>query len=365
MFRSRCARVVATAVAGAALLAACSSGDDGTSAPTTTAAAPPSSDGSVVTAACESVEGTLTVYSGRSEALVSDLFAQFTAATGVKVQARYGDSGELAGQILTEGSATPADVFFSQDAGALGAIEVGGLFAQLPPYIAERVPQGFRSGDDAWVGTSGRVRVIVYNPTKVASPPTTIDALLDPVWKGQIGFAPTNASWQSFVTALRVLRGEDGARAWLESFAANKPVAYEKNAAVRDAVNAGQVALGLSNHYYLFELIAAEGTDAVVAKNQFLAAGDPGGLVNVAGVGVLKASDNETAAQCFASYLVSDSGQEYFVAKTFEYPLVDGVEQYEGLPALADLKPPVIDLANLRTIAETQELLSDVGLLTR
>lgn len=366
MFLSRCGRVMASVMAGTALLAACSSAENGSSATSTTGSASSSSTGeSVAKAACDGAAGTLTVYSGRSEALVSQLFDDFTTATGVKVQARYGDSGELAGQILTEGSATPADAFFSQDAGALGAIEAGGLFAPLPTSIIERVPEKFRSAEDRWIGTSGRVRVIVYNPTKVASPPSTIDALLDPVWKGQIGFAPTNASWQSFVTALRVLRGEAGARAWLEAFADNKPVAFEKNAAVRDAVNAGQVALGLVNHYYLYELIAAEGADAIVAKNQFLAAGDPGGLVNVAGVGVLEASDNGLAAQCFASYLVSAAGQGYFVSRTFEYPLVEGITQSEGLPSLTDLEPPVIDLANLRTIAETQELLADVGLLTR
>jgi len=312
---------------------------------------------------CDGATGSITVYSGRSEKLVADLYTRFTAETGVAVEARYGDSGELAGQILTEGSATPADVFFSQDAGALGAVSLGGLFATLPDSILDRVSPEFRSAGADWVGASGRVRVIVYNPELVPSPPSSIDELLEPSWKGRIGFAPTNASWQSFVTALRVTRGEDAARDWLEAFAANDPVPYEKNAAVRDAVNAGEVPLGLVNHYYLFEKIAAEGADAVVAVNQYLP-GDVGGLVNVAGAGVLTDSDNAEAASCLVSYLVSDDGQEYFVDTTFEYPLVAGIAQAEGQPALADLDPPAIDLADLSSIAETQELLADVGLLT-
>lgn len=312
---------------------------------------------------CENARGTITVYSGRSEKLVADLYTQFSAATGVGVDVRYGDSGELAGQILTEGSASPADVFFSQDAGALGAVSQAGLFTTLPPSTLERVAPEFSSTTGDWIGASGRVRVIVYDPARVPTPPTSIDELLDPSWEGQIGFAPTNASWQSFVTALRVVRGEDAAREWLQAFAANDPVAYEKNGAIRDAVNAGEVALGLVNHYYLYEKIAAEGADAVVAENQYLP-GDVGGLVNIAGAGVLADSDNGRGAQCFVSYLVSDAGQEYFVTKSFEYPLVAGIAPAPGLPAFADLNPPALDLSDLSSIAETQELLADVGLLT-
>ena len=312
---------------------------------------------------CETASGSLTVYSGRSEKLVADLFSQFSTDTGIDVEVRYGDSGELAGQILTEGNATPADVFFSQDAGALGAVSEAGLFLELEDSVLNRVAAMYRSESNNWVGTSGRARVVIFNPTLVATPPTSIDELLDPQWKGKIGFAPTNASWQSFVTALRVLRGEDDARAWLEAFAANKPVAYEKNGSVRDAVNAGEVPLGLVNHYYLYEKIAAEGAENVVAQNQYLP-GDIGGLVNVAGIGALENSDNPEASQCLASYLVSDSAQKFFVEKSFEYPLVNGIVPYEGLPTLAELDPPSIDLSDLQSIAETQELLNDVGLLS-
>lgn len=312
---------------------------------------------------CETASGSLTVYSGRSEKLVADLFSQFSTDTGVDVEVRYGDSGELAGQILTEGKATPADVFFSQDAGALGAISEAGLIIELEDSILNRVAAMYRSESNNWVGTSGRARVVLFNPTLVATPPTSIDELLDPQWKGKIAFAPTNASWQSFVTALRVFRGEDEARTWLKAFDANKPVAYEKNGAVRDAVNAGEVALGLVNHYYLYEKLAAEGAENVVAQNQYLP-GDIGGLVNVAGIGALENSDNPEGSQCLASYLVSDSAQEFFVEKSFEYPLADGLAPFDGLPTLEELDPPSIDLSDLQSIAETQELLNDVGLLS-
>jgi len=305
------------------------------------------------------------VYSGRSEALVGELFVAFTNETGIEVDVRYGDSGEMAALVLTEGSSSPADLFFSQDAGALGAVEEASLFATLPSETLSLVESKYSSQTGNWVGTSGRARVVVYNPSLVDTPPAGIDDLLDPKWSGKIGYAPTNASWQSFVTALRVTRGEDAARTWLQGFAANKPVAYEKNAVVRDAVNSGDVALGLTNHYYLYEKIAAEGTAAVVAKNHYFVNGDVGGLVNVAGVGMLQSSKNQKSALALINYLLSPAGQEYFAQKSFEYPLVAGIAQYAELPALVDLNSPNIDLSDLKSIALTQEMLEEVGLLTK
>lgn len=306
----------------------------------------------------------IVVYSGRSEELVAPLIEQFTADTGIEVETRYAGSGEMAAQLITEGDKSPADVFLSQDAGALGAVSKAGLLAPIDAETLAAVPAEFSAADGTWVGVSGRARVIVYNPTLAPNPPDTIDALLAPEWKGKIGFAPSNASWQAFVTGLRVLRGDDGAEQWLRAFKAQDPQAFENNVAVRDAVDSGQAPLGLVNHYYLYELIQSKGADAVVAVNKFMAAGDPGGLINVAGVGVLKAAPNPAGAQQFAAYLVGETAQKYFAQETSEYPLIASVPPSAEMPPLADLKPPAVDLSQLDDIEATQELLVNTGLLT-
>ena len=346
----------ATMLSAALLLAACGGTTSDTS---TTSLTPEESTG-------QELRGqTITIYSGRNETLMAPLFEQFTNDTGIEVEVRYGDSGEMAALILTEGDKSPADVYFSQDAGALGAVDDSGLFAALPDDITSLVAPTFQSDTGNWVATSGRARVLVYNQNLVAVPPASLDDVLDPRWKGKIGYAPSNASWQSFVTALRVTRGEAGARTWLEGFAANEPVPYEKNGVVRDAVNSGEVSLGLINHYYLYELIASVGQENVVTKNHYFKDGDAGSLINVAGAAVLASSDRIDAALAFVRYLLSPAGQKYFVERTFEYPMISGVSAFSELPTLEELNPPAINLADLKSLEATQAMLEDVGLLTR
>jgi len=311
--------------------------------------------------------GTLTIYSGREEELVKPLFDRFEQETGIDVEVRYGDSAELAATIAEEGDNSPADVFFAQDPGSLGAVEQAGRLANLPDSILNRVDSRFRDPDGHWVGTSGRVRVVAYNTDELtaAELPNSILDYTDPKWKGKIGFPPTNASFQAFVSAMIIERGEEATRSWLEAIKANDPKLYEKNSQVVEAVAAGEIQVGFVNHYYLY-LVKEEQPDAPVA-NDFLPGEDPGALVSVAGAGVLEGADQESEARQFVEFLLSDESQRFYVdeAEEAEYPLVDGIEPKEGLPPLSQLQGPQIQLDDLGPQLErTLELLNEVGFTT-
>ena len=305
----------------------------------------------------------ITVYSGRSEELVAPLFEQFTEATGITVNARYGDTAELAAQILEEGDNSPADVFFAQDAGALGAVGAAGQFAELSATQLDAVPATFRSPEGLWVGVSGRARVVVYNTDAVdaSSLPTTIQGFAEPQWAGKVGWAPSNGSFQAFVTALRVVEGEDAAAEWLAAMQANDTQVYEKNSAIVAAVATGEIEVGLVNHYYLYQYLK-ENPDAPVA-NAYGATGQVEALVNVAGVGILASAGNPTGASTFVDYLLSAPAQEYFANETKEYPLAAGVPTPEGLPPLTSLGVADLDLTRLEDLAGTLELLQQQGVL--
>ena len=241
----------------------------------------------------------LVLYSGRSESLVAPLIEQISDSTGVDIEVRYASTPEMAAQIAEEGEASPADVFFSQDAGALGALDNAGLLQQLDESVTEAVPAEYRAADGTWVATSLRARVLIYDSRTLdeAEVPDTIDAVLAPEWKGRVGYAPTNASFQSFVTALRVDRGDEAAEQWLRDFLANDPQTFENNNALLQAVDAGAVELGLTNHYYWYNSAAEKGAENMRARVKYMAQGDPGALVNVAGVAILASTDRPDDAR--------------------------------------------------------------------
>lgn len=306
--------------------------------------------------------GDVTIYCGRNEALIGELVERIGDETGVTLAVRYGSTAELAAQILEEGENSPAGLFFSQDAGALGALAKAGRLTELPDDLLQMVDERFRDNEGRWIGLSGRARVLAYQPDLVSEeelPETILD--LPESGIGPIGIAPSNASFQTFVTALRLTEGEEGAREWLESLQASDLILYEGNGPIVDAVAAGEAAVGLVNHYYLHEK-RAENPD-ITAENYYFTNGDIGGLINVAGVGIIADSGQEAQAEAVVRYLLGEEAQTYFAEETFEYPLASGVSPVADLPPLDEYVHPDINLTDLDDLEGTLMLLTELGLI--
>ena len=350
------ALVALVALAALAALAAC--GKSGDKAPAGAAGS-----GSAEAAPAPAKATEITVYSGRSEKLVGPILAAFEQQHGVKLKVRYGETAALATLVLEEGTRSPAAVFLAQDVGAVGALTHKGLLAPLPDDVLARVPDAYRAVKKTWVGVTGRVRTIAYAPsrTQEAALPTSVLDLTGPAWKGKVGWAPQNASFQVFVTGLRKLLGDDAAAKWLADMKANGTRDYPKNGAIMQAVASGEIALGLVNHYYLYQFLAED--PQFGAANHFTAPGDAGSLVNLSAVGVLaSAGPAEAAAGVeLARYLLSDATQAAFAKQTHEYPLVAGVAPPAGLRPLAELAPPAIDLSDLGDLEGTLAILKRAG----
>ena len=304
----------------------------------------------------------ITVYSGRSEEFIAPFFAQWEAQSGIKLNVRYGDSAELAAQILEEGSNSPADLFLSQDAGSLGAVAEAGLFTQLSAEIASAIPATYVAANRNWVGITGRARVFAYAPDRVKVLPQSVTDLTKSEYKNQIGIAPTNASFQAFLTALIENKGADFAKNWLKALQANGVKIYAKNSAIVEAIDKGEISIGLVNHYYIWEVSEGLGR-AINVKNGFFAPGDLGNLINVSGAGVLASSKKYAAAEDLINFLTSAASQSKFVKDTHEYSLISGAAAPAGVPALDQIGAPAVDLATLKNIKATQDLLIEVGLL--
>ena len=324
------------------------------------------------TAACggepasEPDDKTVVLYSGRNEALVKPLFEKFTQKTGIEIQARYGSTAQMAAQLAEEGAKSPAEAFLSQDAGGLGAVNKKGLLAPLPAELTAKVPATYRAKDGNWVGVTARSRVLVYNASLVKKEelPSSVFDLTEPTWKGKVAIAPTNGSFQAFVTAVRVQHGEDKAKEFFTALKANDVQIRENNIAIVEDVEAGKVPVGLVNHYYLGEVAKERGTtpDKLTAKLHFFAPGDSGAMVNASGIGVLRRSADDPDVRALLDYLLSTEAQTWFAEQTYEYPVVSGAPAPAYVPPLAELKVPDIDLNDLESLEASIALIKSTGL---
>lgn len=301
------------------------------------------------------------VYSGRNESLIGPLLQDFESEQGIEVRVRYADTAELTAVLLEEGANTPADLFISQDAAALGALSKAGRLVSISQEILSRVPLRFQSPQSDWVGLSGRARVVVYN-TEAVKPrdlPQSLEAVSEARFKGRFGIAPTNGSFQAHMAVYRAVAGSEDLGALLEGMTLNEPRRYPKNSAIVEAVIAGEVEWGLVNHYYL--LRALKENPHAPAANFYMPKGQASGFVNISGAGLLK---NGAAATMLLEFLLSDVAQRYFAQETFEYPLVAGIDPSAELEPLEALRTPDVDFGAVSDgFEETLVQISESGLV--
>jgi iron(III) transport system substrate-binding protein len=307
---------------------------------------------------CGGGDAELVVYSGRSEPLIKPFLEEFAEKEGVDVQVRFADTADLVGTLLEEADRTRADVFIGQDAASLARLDQEGL---LQPFEgANRTPARYRAADGTWTGLSGRARVLIV--PRGGDHPDSVFDLADPRWKGRIaGPITSNVSFRDWVSAIRLEKGDDFTRDYLEGLKRNELAVLASHGEVRSAVGDGEFDIGLVNHYYV-ELEKREGSDVeAIYTDQ-----EPGGfgvLFNVASAGITASADNVDNARKLMDYLLTPSVQERFARANFEYPVLPGLEAAPGVRPLGSFRQTSVSLEELGEAAEgTDKLLEEIDL---
>ena len=326
----------------------------------------------LVTAACGGDGGadaaagqpTLTLYNAQHEELLQEIVPGFTKATGIKVKMRNGDDFELANQLVQEGSASPADVFLTENSPAMTLVDSKDLFAPLDDGTLAQVPAQFSPADGRWMGFAARSTVLAYNTDKVQESelPASIMELAEPQWKGRVSFSPSGADFQAIVSAVVALKGEGAAQKWLDGLKANGTV-YQGNNVVLKSVNDGQTDTGIIYHYYWYRDQEESGASSDNTALHYFGNQDPGAFLSVSGAGVLKSSDHPKEAQQFVKYLSGIKGQTALAESyALEYPLNPDVPAHPAIKPLAELEPPEVEVSELNGPVVI-EMMQQAGLL--
>lgn len=306
----------------------------------------------------------ITLYSGRIPAAIGGAVDRYEAEADRDVQVRYAETADLAATLVEEGDASPADAFFAQEPGAIGAVADAGLLAPLPTAVLDLVPARYRDPEGRWVGVTGRARVIAYDRDAVrrAELPPSPFGLTAPRWRDRVGWSPASSSMQEYVTALRAGYGDERTRQWLETMVANGAVAYPNNVTIRDAIAGGEIEVGLINHYYVAQAVADAGPEYPVEV--YFPPGGLGSLMLLTTVGVLESSDRKPEAIAFVRSLLEPASQKFFTTSSKEYPLARGAEPDPSLSVpLSEVPSPGGDLVDLGELQATIELMQEAGAL--
>lgn len=313
--------------------------------------------------AADNNEG-IVVYNAQHENLVKSWVDGFTKETGIKVTLRNGDDSELGNQLVQEGSASPADVFLTENSPSMVLVDNANLFAPLDADTLKQVPAEYRPAHGRWIGIAARSTVFVYNPEKLNEQqlPESLMELAKPEWKGRWAASPSGADFQAIVSAMLALKGEKATLEWLKAMKANF-VAYKGNSTVMKAVNAGQIDGGVIYHYYRFVDQSKTGENSKNTQLYYFKHQDPGAFVSLSGGGVLASSKHKAQAQAFIKYITGKEGQESLrTNNAFEYAVGVNAASNPKLVPLKDLDAPKVEPSTLNS-KKVIELMTQAGLL--
>ncbi|WP_148243946.1 iron ABC transporter substrate-binding protein [Enterobacter asburiae] len=313
--------------------------------------------------AADNNEG-IVVYNAQHENLVKSWVDGFTKETGIKVTLRNGDDSELGNQLVQEGSASPADVFLTENSPSMVLVDNANLFAPLDADTLKQVPAEYRPAHGRWIGIAARSTVFVYNPEKLNEQqlPKSLMDLAKPEWKGRWAASPSGADFQAIVSAMLALKGEKATLEWLKAMIANF-VAYKGNSTVMKAVNAGQIDGGVIYHYYRFVDQSKTGENSKNTQLYYFKHQDPGAFVSLSGGGVLASSKHKAQAQAFIKYITGKEGQESLrTNNAFEYAVGVNAASNPKLLPLKDLDAPKVEPSTLNS-KKVIELMTQAGLL--
>ncbi|MGE9267976.1 MAG: substrate-binding domain-containing protein [Verrucomicrobiales bacterium] len=304
------------------------------------------------------LKGKLTLYLGRGEGgLYERIISSIEKRNPeLKLSIRRGPTAALANTIVAEAKVgyLRADVFWAVDSGSIGLAAGTGKAAALKPEVTSQVDERFRK--ENWVPVSGRIRTVPFNSEKLtaADIPQSIMDFAESDLK--IGWAPAYGAFQSFVSAMRILRGDEATKKWLVATQKHaKTYAGELGAVL--GVARGEVDVAFANHYYTLRLKAGDPeakVDLAFTKD------DAGCLLNASGAMCLRKGE---LGQNFVRYLLSREAQQFLSSEAYEIPMLPGVDTPEGLPDLAQIHPPKIDLSQLSDLSPTLALMRESGLL--
>lgn len=316
------------------------------------------------------ITGEVNLYSSRHYNTDNELYAQFTAETGIKVNLIEGKADELIERLKSEGENSPADVFMTVDIARLWRAEQDDLFQPVTSEIlTQNVPANLRQPDGLWFGVTKRARVILYNKNKVKPEElSTYEALAEPQWKDRVIIrSSSNVYNQSLVASILVADGEAETLAWAKGFVSNFARPPEGNDTAQiEAVSSGVADLTLANTYYLGRLLESEEpSKQAIAENIgifFPNQEGRGTHVNISGVGVVKSAPNKEAAVKFIEFLVSEPAQTFLAENNYEYPVLAGVPLNASVASFGEFKADETDLIELGpALAPAVKIMDEAG----